>query len=65
MYLSAEGWESGVLPDPTLLPKFWETFSGHPCMQGHPIKDKPGWQTKAIPLCMHGDEVPAVGVGKI
>ena len=65
IYLSAEGWESSVLPDPTLLPKFWETFSGHPCMQGHPIKDKPGWQTKAIPLCMRGDEVPVVGVGKI
>ena len=65
MYLSAEGWESSVLPDPTLLPKLWETFSGHPCMQGHPIKDKPGWQTKAIPLCMHGDEVPVVEVGKI
>ena len=65
LMLNAEGWESSVLPDPTLLPKFWETFSGHPCMQGHPIKDKPGWQTEAIPLCMHGDEVPAVGVGKI
>ena len=34
-------------------------------MQGHPVKSRPGWKSKAVPIAFHGDGVPVTGIGKI
>jgi len=60
-----EKWTSHMLPNPDGLPKFWEAFSGHPVMEGHPALDRADYRTRCLPLGLHGDEVPVVGVGKI
>ena len=41
------------------------TLDCHPALQQHPIKHKPGWRTHGVPMVLHGDEVPVVGIGKI
>ena len=65
MYNSKEGWDASILPDPAGLHSFWEHFSKHPCVKNHPILSKENYEEKAIPLALHGDEVPVMGVGKI
>jgi len=62
---SGGGWDKSIVPADNLLPKFWANFRQHPCMQGHPIFRRDDFERRAVPLCLHGDEVPVVGVGKI
>ena len=64
MYHSAKGWTSSILPDSSKLASFWSTFCKHPAMVDHPISKRSD-KNKAVPFCLHGDEVPIVGVGKI
>ena len=47
------------------LQKFWGDVGGRPQLEGHPIKGRMGWKRKAVPIGIHGDEVPVVGVGKV
>ena len=49
------------LPDPEVLPNFWESVKGHPFIDGFEIASP----EKAIPLGLHGDELPITGVGKV
>ena len=64
-FTSATGWTASVLPDPESLPAFWRVFRSHPAMRGHPLLGEAGFENTFIPLCMHGDEVPVQGIGKI
>ena len=64
LYNSTKGWASSILPDPSKLTAFWDTFSGHPSMMDHPISKRRD-RDHAIPFSLHGDEVPITGVGKI
>ena len=59
-----ETWNKVILPDPQKLPEFWRSVELHPSMVEHPVRDQPGYTNKAIPLGMHGDEVPVTGRGK-
>ena len=54
-----------MVPDEKLIPKFWESFNGHPCMDGHPVLGREDYKTKCVPLSIHGDETPITGVGKV
>ena len=54
-----------LLPNPLELPNFWDAVKGHPCLQNHPLWKRRDAADKCIPLCLHGDEVPVAGVGKI
>ena len=65
LFHNAKGWASSILPDQRLLPKFWKSFKGHPCMESHPVLARPSFQDYCIPLSLHGDETPITGVGKI
>lgn len=58
-------WQQSVLPDQAKLEEFWRKFDGHPVMTNHPIKQKRNYRTHGVPLGLHGDEVPVLGVGKI
>ena len=52
--------------DATTLPKFWSTVVTRkdPRIIRHPMCKKKDWQHLMIPIMLHGDAVPAVGVGK-
>lgn len=54
-----------VLPDAAKLSLLWGGFQHHPCMESHPVKKRPHWKETIIPILLHADEVPVVGVGKI
>ena len=60
-----EIWRTSISPDVTKLVEFWNAQTGHPQMQGHPVKSRPGWKSKAVPIAFHGDGVPVTGIGKI
>ena len=64
-FQKAGAWQSCILPDATKLTTFWDNFEGHPCFQGHPLRSIPGYKSFTIPIAMHGDECPVLGVGKI
>ena len=53
-----EIWRTSISPDVTKLVEFWNAQTGHPQMQGHPVKSRPGWKSKAVPIAFHGDGVP-------
>lgn len=46
------------------LGHFWASMQGNPAYATHPVRDRAGHQSKAVPLSLHGDGVPVVGVGK-
>ena len=64
-YEKTASWTSSVLPDSSSIEKIWSAFQHHPMMAGHPIKEKPNWHSTTVPIGLHGDEVPVMGVGKI
>lgn len=56
-----EAFKKQVLPDTSQLHEFWKTMEDHPGISALVGEDL----SKAVPLAMHGDEVPITGVGKI
>ncbi len=52
---------------PEQLPKFWQAVRNHPSFQSHPLlsEKNAGWQSRCIPLSLHGDGVPISGIGKV
>ena len=58
-----EAFKKHLLPSEAKLGHFWKSVKDHPSLVNHPIFDE-GCH-KAIPLAIHGDEVPVVGVGKV
>ena len=58
-------WERTICPNADRLPDFWQAWESHPGMMHHPMKRFENWQSKFIPISLHGDEVPVMGVGKI
>eukprot|EP00438_Fugacium_kawagutii_P010151 Skav200440 [mRNA] locus=scaffold559:16017:17858:- [translate_table: standard] len=65
MFEDPELWAKTILPQEDQLEKFWDSFQEHPLMHQHPIKRRKDWKRTVVPLSLHGDEVPVVGVGKI
>ena len=41
-----------------VLESFWEAVSEHPGVRRHPVKQVPGYRSRAVPLVLHGDGVP-------
>ena len=54
-----------ILPSDADVQQFWNDVQDHPQLVGHPVKSKPQYKSKAVPIAMHGDEVPVVGIGKV
>ena len=46
--------------------EFWQAMiaAEHPALDEHPLVTKESFQTRAVPLSLHGDGVPVSGVGK-
>lgn len=58
-------WKKVVVPDQSLLLKFWKAQELHPQWKGHPVESLTNAQLKmVVPISLHGDEVPVTGIGK-
>ena len=64
LYEISEAWTRSIFFE-SKLKLFWKGFQGHPALTNHPILKVPSYQNKVIPVALHGDEVPVLGVGKI
>ena len=65
IYHSYKGaWRQSLYGSADSIRKFWQAQASHPQMAGHPVSFKPNRLTLAIPLSLHGDDVPVTGVGK-
>ena len=65
MFSLPEVWARCVCSSLGELRNFWDIFGRHPCMVNHPAKANSNWKSTTVPLQLHGDEVPILGVGKI
>ena len=55
---------SSIVPDASKVQEFWKAVKDHPQMESHPISSRANYEKLAIPLGLHGDGVPIVGLGK-
>eukprot|EP00974_Lingulodinium_polyedra_P065210 6304984-Lingulodinium_polyedra.AAC.1 len=48
------------------LQHFWSTVKERkdPRLETHNLSDRPEWDTRAVPISIHGDAVPCVSIGK-
>ena len=57
-----EHWMELCMPGgPTQLEQFWDKFQHHQLAKGNSFS----FSKKSIPIAMHGDGVPTVGIGKV
>ena len=54
-----------ILGAPGALENFWKQSAGNPALVGHDLLARNGYQSKAVPVSLHGDGVPVAGVGKV
>ena len=59
-----ETFEKRILPSEDELEHFWDEMAEHPQLVGHPVTLRRDYKRRAIPLTLHGDGVPATGIGK-
>ena len=57
-------WRDRICPSMEKLNEFWSEMEGSPQLRDHPITQLENYQSRAIPLSIHGDGVPVTGVGK-
>lgn len=57
-------WRKCVVPSTARLEEFWRSNCEHPAMAGSDLKERAHYQQYAVPISMHGDDVPITGVGK-
>ena len=57
-------WQKTMVPSQAHLERFWTVTDGHPTLVNSPLKECPSYKTKTVPILLHGDGVPIVGIGK-
>ena len=58
-------WKEIICPSQEVPKDFWQAMEDHPLMRSTPLKTKEGgYISTCIPIRIHGDDVPVVGVGK-
>ena len=62
---SPEAFEKHMLPDKHELTTFWKSVVDTEAVKGLPDIGNRRWRESAIPLGIHGDEVPITGLGKV
>ena len=58
-------WKELICPSQEVIKDFWENMADHPLMISTPLKTREGgYMSNCVPIRIHGDDVPVVGVGK-
>lgn len=60
-----DSWTRHVVPSEDALRGFWHDQRDNPQMAHYPESRTDRWRTRAVPISIHGDGVPAIGEGKI
>ena len=60
-----KSWKARVCPGRDTLERFWTSQADHPSMTGHPMRGVHNWKRRAVPISLHGDDVPVTGCGKV
>ena len=53
-----------IVPDIATLSMFRDAVQHHPQLAGHPLLQRDEYDKLAIPLGIHWDGVPVIGIGK-
>ena len=59
-----KAWTLRICPSSAELRKFWDSVSHSTHFLEHPVGKRDNFKTLCIPLSIHGDETPVVGIGK-
>ena len=60
-----KGWEQFIVPSQEKLQEFWKLQEKHPAFPAHPVLSaKSNFATSMVPLALHGDGTPVIGIGK-
>lgn len=62
---SPDVFKSHFVPAPAELPKFWESVQDSEAAKAIPDLDDRDFRNHAVPLGLHGDDVPITGLGKV
>ena len=57
-------WISSICPGPETVQKFWRSVQNGIQFANHPVRNRANFRTHCIPLSIHGDGTPVVGIGK-
>lgn len=57
-------WAKCMVPAKERLQSFWRSNREHPAMAASDLPTKEGYDHLAVPISMHGDDVPITGIGK-
>ena len=61
-----EGWLSMMVPSVGRLEEFWALQKKHPAFTDRPaLQANPHFRSKLVPVGLHGDGTPVIGIGKI
>lgn len=61
-----DAWSSMIVPNESRIKEFWDLQVLHPAYANHPIlTSNEKFRSKLIPLSLHGDGTPVIGIGKI
>ena len=55
---------SRIVPTDTAVEEFWKSVADTPPYLEHPLRHRQHHKKRAVPIFIHGDGVPCVGVGK-
>ena len=59
-----KAWVNRICPSRARVEKFWESVNGTVQFMTHPVRLRPNFRSHCIPLSIHGDGTPVVGIGK-
>ena len=57
-------WQQIVYGSQAKCKEFWSAVRPSPQFQSHKVSERPDYETKCIPLKIHGDGTPVTGLGK-
>jgi hypothetical protein len=61
-----EAWSSMICPSTDRLQEFWQLQKKHPAYSNQPVLlANQQFRSKLVPLALHGDGTPVIGIGKI
>ncbi|HIF94878.1 MAG TPA: hypothetical protein EYQ60_17410 [Myxococcales bacterium] len=59
-----QAWLDRICPSAETCRRFWGAVRGSVQFMTHPVRHRPNFMTRCIPLTLHGDGTPVVGIGK-
>ena len=59
-----KAWVDRICPSRARVEKFWDSVKGSVQVKTNLVRNRPNFHSHCIPLSIHGDGTPVVGIGK-